>query len=238
MSSSNRDNNNNNNKCLLPTVTTTTTTMSSSNRDNNNSNNSNNSKISQISESETLQQKVKQLEQQLNKAQQECILLKSLNDKLQNTLNVQRCVRYQPKISPPNEIDPKRPITIIANAIFNVHVSRIREDLENWSSKSFNYTNSWNHNELMELWSIYKWDCKLANIPQAQQMKLKFTKSNKPDKYRMELVLSSNCLTGSYGYCSQPAEAVSYQPKLGKIYEYTHHIFIFFFFFTFCSLLF
>ena len=169
----------------------------------------------------TLQQKVKHLEQEIKKAEKEHIFLKSQNEKLQKKLNLQRCLRYQPQFPPPSEIDPKNPITIIANEIWNVHVCRARQDLENWTSQSFNYTGQWDHKQVMEIWGIYKWDCLLGNIPQAEQMQLELTKS-KSDKYTMKLVLSSNCLTGSYGYCSQPAEAVSYQPKLGKIYIYIY----------------
>ena len=176
----------------------------------------------------TLQQKVKQLENEIKKAEKERILLKSSNEKLKKKLNLERCLGYQPKMPPPYEIDRNKPITMIVNEIFNAHVCRTRKDLENWSSKSFNYTENWEHSQVMEAWSIYKWNCKLANIPQAQQMQLQFTKF-KPDKYRMELVLGSNCLTRSHGYCSQPAEAVSYQSKLGKIYIYTQTNFLFVF---------
>lgn len=161
-----------------------------------------------------LEQRIIEYQQKLQQAKDDRTVLESEIHSLKKEMQLSTRLRFKPKIAPPFQIYRNRPITVIANERFNMHVCRSREGIEEWAEQDYNYSEDFNNDQVMQQWSEYRWDCKLLAIPSEQQIQIEFKKISE-DKYQIQFKLSLNSKLRTYGHAISSPE-LSYQPKSGK----------------------
>ena len=170
-----------------------------------------------------LQQKIIKLQQEIKKYKEGHQWLQSQNATLKKQLKFEYGLRFNVPIKPPlpTEINPTRPITIIMNNIFIMHLVRSRQGIEEWQKQEWNYSANYSNEEFKKAWLEYAWMCLLLQIPVDEQMKMELNE----DDCTLKIIVPSNVASQAYSFPEQPPEAVCFppitttpQPPSGKKY--------------------